>query len=199
MGKMKIYKAIFRLDYPISYKVVDSLGSYLDFITQKLQKKPFKNFNNSIDFVLHALSSQAELEDGSICRFNISIKAIDVLVEYKSGMEIELLSKNAISEVFDEIVKKVTLDGFSNYDRIGIRLWLADDQNVKKFDQILGDLLTFNQSLNNVLQEKQFPPYDIGLILETKNSEGVNLRLNYGPEIVPFVVEKKVVAPLPRL
>lgn len=79
---MKIYKAIFRLDYPISYKVVDSLGSYLDFITQKLQKKPFKNFNNSIDFVLHALSSQAELEDGSICRFNISIKAIDVLVEF---------------------------------------------------------------------------------------------------------------------
>ena len=178
---MKIYKAIFRIDYPISFKIIDSLGSYLDFLSQKLKSKPFSNFQSNIDFLNHSLEAKSKLEEDGICRFVLSPKAIDVLIEFKKGLDIEKLIKNPVSEVYDETIKRVNLEGFSTFDRIGVRLWIVDDSEENKFNELLNYLLKLNNPVNDIFKKNDFPPYDMGIVIDSKNEQGVNIHMQYGP------------------
>ncbi len=177
---MKIFKTIFRLDYPLSFSILDNLGKQLEFIDQNTSIPPYNKTTGNVDLINHSITHSGNINE-DIFKIHLSLKSFYGMVEYHQGYKIENLSKHKLFELSDKVIKNLELKRSSNYNRIGIRSWVIIEQERFKFEQILKLIKKSNSLFDSALTE-HFPiTNDIAMVFEAKSEELGNIRLGLGP------------------
>jgi hypothetical protein len=175
----KIFKSIFRLDFPLAYKILDKLGEYLEIIDKQATEPPFTKGNGNVDLLQHSLTYNGKVGDDAFT-LTLDLKTFNGVIEFLKGCDIGELARFPLFNFADELIHKLDEDHVSKYDRIGFRsLIIIEEKNFKfrplrdyiwKLNSIFGD------ALSDFFEERE----DIGLVFESKekdNSEYVRLRL----------------------
>lgn len=181
---MKVYKTIFRLDYPLSYGLVDGLGHRLEFLmTNSQNKAPFTEVGGALN-----LGQQYSLVHhghyGEHNRFSTTLgpKTFNSNIEHYKGCDLQELHSNALFKLCDKLIAdKAILSEESRFDRIGIRLWIiATDPKFTK-PNILKYLCAKNDYASSVLKSESFNSDDIAITFESKHDDGTQVRVSIGP------------------
>jgi len=177
---MKVFKDIFRLDYPISYSLIDRFGEQLEFITQQTSEAPFKNFGGEFDIANHSITAKGQLnEDRTLIK--LDVRTFHAVTEHKDGLEIEKVKKYPLFELADKIVERLEIKMVTEYERIGFRSWILVEEDSLKFDNILKYIVNSNNLFNNVVTKHFSDINDISLVIESKTSDDNYIRINLGP------------------
>ncbi|MFH0899221.1 MAG: hypothetical protein V2A73_01200, partial [Pseudomonadota bacterium] len=71
---MRVFKSIYRLDFPLCFALVDSFGKYAERIHEAAGAEPFKRHKTNVDLLNHVVTSQLTVrEDRS--QFSLSLKS----------------------------------------------------------------------------------------------------------------------------
>lgn len=177
---MKVFKAIFRIDYPLCYEIVDNLGKQLQKIHENTQGEPFGQVRNQINQIEHSIKSSGLLGEDRFA-LNLSMKSFDFIVEFKAGVSLEDLAKNQIFKLSKIVIDGLSSDSFKVFNRIGFRTWTVWDRGGKDFDAIRAYMMGLNKELLPQNGETGFQVTDLGLCVEMKNEEDVYSRYLVGP------------------
>lgn len=183
----KIFKSIFRLDFPLAYKILDKLGEYLEIINSEATQEPFLGGQGNINTTQHALAYTAEInrhdseKDNDVFTLNLNLKTFNAVIEFPDGCDIGRLDKSPLFSLADKLIEKLQTDHSPKYDRIGIRSFVLVERPEFSFEKIRNYMWESNNIYSQALN-KFFPnKYDIGLVLESSNKKEENVLLQIGP------------------
>lgn len=177
---VKIFKSIFRVDYQLSYKILDRLGQQLEEIVDRTKDKPFSESRGNIDLLNHAISSHGNIYDGKYI-LNLSINTFDGTIESSEGFEIDRYCKSPLFKLADDIISELDFKSFKRFNRIGFRSFLIIYGDDIKFDKVLNYFNRVNSPLVNIVEKSFSKVNDAGVILESFSEALGNLRLSIGP------------------
>lgn len=178
----KVYKTIFRLDYPISFKIIDNLGEYAEFLhSDSLQKAPFVDGKTNIDLTSHRISSTGSV-DKDMFSFTLSITSLDAIIEHGVGVDVGSLSKHPVFDLANKLLPRLEKENdVMRFERIGLRTWSIIENDNFKFDRIRDYLLSKLTKFNNAIKPNFNSSEDIGIVLESKSDAGIAVRISFGP------------------
>jgi len=177
----KIYKAIFRLDYPMSYGIVDHLGEYLEFIQNKTDQEPFSKSIGRLNTVSHSISNDCKIGN-DVFSLNLSIKSFDAVIEFQNGIDIKKLPKCPLFSLADEVIEKLEEGNRFKYDRIGFRVFLIAENPKFTFKGLLDLIWDCNSIFGDaLLKERYTEKEDIALVYEATSKDGEKIRYQCGP------------------
>ena len=176
---MKIFKTIFRIDYPLAYRILDKLGEYAELIQLKTSAEPFTKGGTNINLLQHSLSHTAKIAE-NIFTLNLDLKTFNAIIEFQEGLASDKLVKIPLFKLADEIIEKLEDDHSSKYRRIGLRNYIIIEREefdfIKLRDYIWGCNTVFGNALSGHFKEKQ----GIALIFESESENEDNIRLQLG-------------------
>jgi hypothetical protein len=175
-----IYKAIFRLDYPISYRIVDRLGEYLEFITNKTNEKPFTESNGALSMANHSIAHNSKIGD-DVFTLNLDVKSCDAVIEFPKGLEISKLNKCPLFSLADEVIEKLEDGTKFKYDRIGFRVFLIIEETKLDFNQLRDYVWNCNKTFGDAIIGRYEQREDIGLVFEASAKDDEKIRYALGP------------------
>lgn len=176
----KIYKAIFRLDYPISYGIVDHLGEYLEFISNKTDQKPFSESKGTLDMIAHSIVNSCKIGN-DVFTLNLSIKAFDAVIEFQNGIDFQKLAKCPLFSLADEVIEKLEEGNRFKYNRIGFRVFLIAEDSKLTFNGLRDIIWNCNTTFGDALKERYTERVDIALVYEAKSKDDERIRYQCGP------------------
>ncbi|MBN1998946.1 hypothetical protein JW935_15410 [candidate division KSB1 bacterium] len=103
---MKIFKSIFRFDYPLAYKILDKLGEYLENINNTTKEGPFSDGSGKVDLIQHALSFNAKVNE-DVFTLNLNLNTFNAVIEFQNGTEVKTLCKHPLFQFSENIIKKI--------------------------------------------------------------------------------------------
>lgn len=118
------FKTIYRLDYDLSYGLLDFLGQFSQILKTKMYSKPFLESNTGLDLINHAFSATGKLEGDDVVRVTLSLTTLNAVIEHGQGRELSSLHSHPGIELIDPILEK-----FGEFDKIG-------EQNIIKYNRI---------------------------------------------------------------
>ena len=178
--EVKTFKTIYRIDFPKCYTILDKMGYYQEKISAQLKKEPFEEFKGSIDTVNWGIKNTAIFRNDSF-ESHMNLQTLDAVIQHKEGYNLDVLARHPLIKISEDIIKELEQNGLNEYSRIGLRAWILIKNPSYTFEKLLK---YFCKSKNIAVKsvEKIFAPInDIGIVIESKNKEDVNLRLSYGP------------------
>ena len=177
---VKIFSSIFRIDYQLSYKILDHLGQQLEEIIDRTKEKPFSETNGKIDLLNHSISSQGKVNCGRYL-LNLSINSFDGTVENKDGYEIDRYCKNPVFNLADHIISNLDFKSFKRFNRIGFRSFLVIYGVDIKYDKVLRYFKKINTPFVKMIENNFSDVDDAGVVLECFDDSLGNIRLSIGP------------------
>jgi hypothetical protein len=177
----KIYKAIFRLDYPISYRIFDHLGEYLEFISNKTDQPPFFESKGVLNIVSHSIVNNCKIGN-DVFTLNLSIKDFDAVIEFQDGIDIKKLPKCPLFSLADEIIEKLEEGNRSKYDRVGFRVFLIAENSKLTFNGLRDRIWDCNSTFGDaLLKDRYTEKEDIALVYEASSKNDEKIRYQCGP------------------
>jgi hypothetical protein len=174
---MKNYKTIIRIDYPLNYGLLDNLGQQLEFVHQKtLNDKDYTNSQGNVDFTKHSIAQIGNCKKDSYS-LNLSLKTIDITINYNNGIELDNLINGKLFKLYGEMLKKISVTMF---DRIGMRFWIVLENKKFQFENIKNYITKSTSLFSDVFTEQFSGISDVGLVYETF-SDHQNSRVSLGP------------------
>ncbi len=178
---MKIFKSIFRLDFPLAYKILDKLGEYLEIINDKTREKPFSAGKGNVNLLQHSLSHSAKVADDAFT-LNLDLKTFNAVIEFQNGHDIDNLAKHPLFHFSDEVIEKLENEHSSKYERIGFRSHIIVQRDELNFSTLRDYIWNCNQIFGNPITDLFSKPHDIGVIFEAKKpDESESIRVHLGP------------------
>ncbi len=177
---MKLYKTIFRIDYPLSYSILDNLGNNLEFIHIKTKESPFTDATSDFNIAQHRILHRAKINNDSF-QIHLSINNLVTSIEYNKGYDINLLAKHPVFELTQQVIEKLDIKTFPHYNRIGLRNWVLIEHNSLIFESILNFMSQSNLCFDEVIKNNFANTNDIAIIFESKNEDNIYLRVILGP------------------
>lgn len=176
---MKIFKTIFRLDFPVAYGILDKLGAYLEFLTSKTRQKPFEAIRTDIDLSQHSITCTAKVVNDF---FNISLdlSTLSGFIEFQNGKNINGIAREPIFTLAEELIQKLEMQTNSKYDRIGLRSYIILQKEQLHFESIRDYFWQCNNLIGEILTGFYEVKNDIALAFEAKSPTEF-IRLNLGP------------------
>jgi hypothetical protein len=176
----KIYKAIFRLDYPLSYSIVDRLGEYCEFINNKTAHEPFAESKGVIEMNRHLIIFDSKINDDR-CVLNLDIKSFNSGIDFPKGCDISSLARFPLFSLADEVIEKLEQNSKIKYDRIGFRIFLLIEDEKLKFANLLDYIWDNNVIFTEAFKDHYPQRDDIGLVYEASAKDNEKIRLSLGP------------------
>lgn len=178
---MKIFKSVFRLDYPVNYIIIDHLGEQFDSLISILKKDEYKIIQPTYDVSTHSIRINAEQE-----RFfyNLEITPVSISgdIEYKNGKIIDSSNSEKFFKAVDSVLAKIEILKKWQFDRIGLReFYLAEEINSLAFHSILNKILDSNKKLVLNVNPNKSVVSDVALFLEIDTENGLKNNVKYGP------------------
>jgi len=177
---VKIMRSIFRLDYQLSYRLLDQLGAQLEEIITRTKEPPFEKVKGNIETAKRAIRAQGEVGEGNF-ELNLTLNSFDGVVEKKDGYEINQFHKNPVFDLANDIIQNLNLKADDRYERIGFRSFLLITGDDVKFQPALEYFKKLNQPLVDLVSSKFSSVDDVGITLESYSEELGNIRLALGP------------------
>lgn len=174
-----IYRAIFRIDYPLSYNIMDKLGAQLDFIQQKVVPMKFDATKFDIDPLKHSISFSGQIDKN---RYNIrlSLNVLEGTLDFPEGTEIRRISANPLFGLLDQIIENLAIKE-GTYNRIGFRIFVLEINEKFNFENILKLFKEKLKLFETPITQNFAPVNDAGIVLETLNDDSDNIRVSVGP------------------
>lgn len=177
---MKIYKSIFRVDFPLNFSLMDRLGDEFQFMKSITSVEPYNGIQGNVD-----LNSRSIILHGAINKdkftVNQTLNSFDYIVEYSEPTDISRLSSHPVLEFADKVVKRIGAACNDTFERIGFRSWIIVENENYKFENIKQQIEENNSSYCNLVNELFGKVSDIGLIVEAKGPDDGSIRINVGP------------------
>lgn len=177
---MKAFKTIFRLDFPLAYRILDKLGEYLELIHIKTNQNPFSEGKGNVNLIEHSLSYNAKVAD-DIFSLNLDTKTFNAVIEYQGGSELNVLAKHPLFILADEVIEKLEKEHSSRYKRIGIRSYIIIQKKEFDFVKIRDYMWNSNKIFGDPLTSLFHTKYDIGVTFEAQSDNEEYIRVNLGP------------------
>lgn len=177
---MKVFKTIFRLDFPLAYKILDKLGEYLELINSRTNQPPFSDGKGNINLLQHALSHTAKVADDAFT-LNLDLKTFNAVVEFQGGTDVDTLAKNPLFHFADEVIEKLEGEHSSKYKRIGVRSYIIVQREELNFIKLRDYIWECNKVFGEPLMHSFNLRHDIGVIFEAKSEDEEYIRVHLGP------------------
>lgn len=177
---MRIIKFIFRVDYPLNYSLIDKLGEFLDFIKNQTTKKPFKDVKNSISIAEHIITSEGTIQENKF-QINLNVSSFNGEVEFIKSIDFNDIMKCQLFSLVESVIEKMQFGKNCDFNRIGLRIYVVDENEKFKFESVLENILTKNKSFVGSISKHLDKVNDVGLIFESINDSSDSFRLNLGP------------------
>lgn len=178
--EVKVFKIIFRLDFPLAYRILDKLGEYLEVIKEKTEADPYKDGTGEINLLQHSLSFTSKIKN-NIFSLNLNLKTFNSVVEFQDGINISEISKFPLFQFSDEIIEKLENDHNLKYDRIGIRSYIIMKNEEYTFSRLKDYIWNCNETFGVTIENDFEIKNDIGVIFESKSNNNENIRVCLGP------------------
>lgn len=176
---MKIYKAIFRLDYPLNFVLLDRLGEHLEFIKEKTKVTGFTSVKYDINLVNHLITIMGSYEKNPFT-VNLTLNDFDGVIEFTDGILLNDLPKLKFFGIIDNIIKELEKTN-SKYDRIGFRAYVIHQSESLKFSDTLNLMVSNNEKFTKPFSEYFRKLNDVALIMEAIDQGKDSLRVTLGP------------------
>ena len=177
---MRVLKYIFRIDYPVSYSLIDKLGDFLDYLHINTNKDPYKNVKNNINISSHIITSEGDIGDNKFV-ITLSVDSFNGELQLTDSSDFNDLLKCQLFSLVQSIIERMRFMKGSEFKRIGLRIFAIDDNEKFKFDKILKYMLDKHQSFVNSLSHMTSNVNDVALTLESINPLEESYRLVFGP------------------
>ncbi|MCP4105076.1 MAG: hypothetical protein GY749_06005 [Desulfobacteraceae bacterium] len=177
---MKIFKTIFRLDFPPAYRILDKLGEYSELIHTKTDKEPFTKGIGNINLLQHSLSHTSKIGDDTFT-INLDLKTFNSVIEFQDGLNIDKLVKVPLFGLADEIIEKLEDAYSSKYNRIGFRSFIISEKKEFNFIKLRDYIWNFNKTFGNALIDHFKEKLGIAISFESKSENEENIRFQLGP------------------
>jgi len=177
---MKIYKSIFRVDFPLNYSLMDKLGDEFQFMKSITSVEPYNNIQGNVD-----LNSRSIILHGALGKdrftVNQTLNSFDFIVEYNEAIDFTRLSNHPILEFTDKVIKRIGAACNDTFERIGYRSWIVIEDDKFKFASIKQQFENKNSIFCNYVNELFGVTSDLGIIIEASKADGTSIRILTGP------------------
>jgi hypothetical protein len=179
---MKCYKSIFRLDYPLSYSIVDGLGHRLQFLLDRSRDKPFLNVKGGISIGNnHSLDHYGQVGN-DVFKTYLNPETFNSSIEHYNGIALSDLHNHKVIKLSNELIsEKPIQDSNARYKRIGLRTWVIIDDKDLKRESILKYMCKSNKFVTDVIKDEFNAASDIATVIESQNESGAKIRIQLGP------------------
>jgi hypothetical protein len=177
---MEVFKTIFRLDFPLAYRILDKLGEYLELIHVKTAQAPFSNGKGNVNLVEHSLSYSAKVGDDTFS-LNLDTKTFNAVIEYQDGSAVNTLAKHPLFSLADEVIEKLAAEHSSKYKRIGVRSLILLQKDEFDFAKVRDYMWETNNVFGKSVTDLFNKRYDIGVTFEAQSDDEEYIRVNLGP------------------
>lgn len=175
---MKIYKTIFRLDYPLNYSLIDKLGSHAEAISQEGKKMGLEQ-KLALNLPGHIVTSSGH-QGEDYFMITVTPQTVVGVIEHYSGCDLNSLHNHSVLKIGDSIVKGISGEGETTFLRYGVRVWSIT--NGVAFDSVLKHFGVKNNPQSDALNSSGLKLTDIGIVLESVSAENAhNARIQFGP------------------
>jgi hypothetical protein len=100
----------------------------------------------------------------------------------RQGSELASLARHQGIALADDVISQLSEGGLSKFDRLGFRNWVLIADSKYTFKRLLDYFVRKNKGLDSAISSCLFSPTeDVGLVLESKNADNINLRVHTGP------------------
>ena len=145
--RTRVFKIIFRVDFPLNFGLLDRIGYFADFIQTFVRREPFKDVTTGVDVVNQSVAGNGKLGDHTF-RLNLTLASLDCIVEFtRPG----LLLGESIPELLELAELLMASAKIDKFLRIGYRAWILADGPSLKFDGILREMQTSANVVNAAL------------------------------------------------
>jgi hypothetical protein len=176
---VKAFRIIFRLDFPIRFKLADDLGRILDMVQKITSKAPFKQpTTNKYEIVGQQITNEGVVEGH---KYNIVLSPTFLTGEmhFQDGIQLSNLSSLELFKLADEVLGMFDKDDFT-FNRIGLRVFAISGNSKFTFQKVHGILENKNDYLHSEAKKVINTSYDMAIVAELKN-EADNIRITFGP------------------
>lgn len=180
---MKLYKSLFRLDYPLSYSLVDRLGNHLEFLMDNsLNNKAFQNIGGELKLGgNHTCYHYGSVKEDNF-RTVLNPTTFNSSIEHYEGLNLKELHNHKTIKLCGKLLEeKEVLGKESKYKRIGLRTWIIVENPLFTKDKILNYVCQSNKESSLLLGNTFSKIKDIMVTYELEGEQGTSARVSYGP------------------
>jgi hypothetical protein len=175
------FKTIFRLDYPLSYALVDELGQYTQMVRDHAAKPTFSKSRTNLNLVEHSLVTTGKCKnEDDVFKFTLSLQSLNAVIEHSKGAPLLELHSHPVVKLSDELASQLK---FNKFERIGFRTWIIIQDRNYKFDQLKTYFMdNFGRTLSTEIKKNFDVAEDIAVVFESQNSSSKDrTRILMGP------------------
>lgn len=175
-----IFRLIFRLDYPISYQLLDSMGKISDSIQTVFDQLGEMQKKVDLEVANRKISASCLQQDEKGLKFVVELQSMHGTFDFKNGVNTLELRKFFGVRIIHEVIERLGLESLRYFNRFGIRCLYLVEGSKFTFESINKHVLKQGEILSKSLTSCGFQQEDSMItIIGTKNING--LRVSYGP------------------
>jgi len=176
---MKVYKTIYRLDYPINYSMIDKLGLHADKIAQDAKK-----MNLDLTFALnlpnHIVTASGH-QDEDYFMITVTPQTVTGVIEHYSSCNLNDLHSHPVVQIGGNVIKEINHNNDTVFLRYGLRVLSISSEGLC-FESVLKNLAEKNKPQSDSLSSSEFNLTDIAMVLESvSENNDHNTRIQFGP------------------
>jgi hypothetical protein len=174
------YKMICRIDYPLSYALIDNLGSFAESFHKDTAQPPFTKAHTNIDLASHTITGFLEVDDAK-GNVTLGVSSLVAVLERPRGFALATIHDHPVFPTLDALVGRLATKGVSAFNRIGFRVWVIVTRSGLTFAGFRDRLAARLSGLDSAISRHFGPTDDLALIVESHDETGLKLRTAFGP------------------
>jgi hypothetical protein len=181
VSQARIFRSIYRLDFPPSFALVDRMGEYAAFMAEEVGVNPLlQKKGTRLDLLNHVVTSNLTAGEDRAA-LSLTLNSFDLQVDYKVGNALGEAHKHATVEFATELFRKIQGLPIRSLERIGIRHWILVEDDKFEFSQIRDLIVDLLRPVRSAIATS-FPTIeDVAAIFEACTDDGTHSRTILGP------------------
>lgn len=175
-----IHRLIFRLDYPISYQLIDNLGKVSDFVYKAFDGLPDVQKEVNLDINKRRIDASASKKDESGIKLTVELQSLHGSIDFKDSVPTTEIRKHFGVKIIHDVIDILGLESLEYFNRFGIRCLFLVENKKFTFETINTYILKQEKILSKSFFACKFSPEDSMIrIVGAKDIYG--LGVSFGP------------------
>jgi hypothetical protein len=177
---MRVYKSIYRLDFPLFFSLVDNLGMYAQLLGKETADRPFDARGIDLNLAEHKVSARL-LVNNDKALVNLTLKSFDFIVEYSGGVPLGEAFKHPIVALGASIIEALQKAPVQAVERLGIRHWILIERDQFAFGRLRDAIVRQVAPIRRAVSASFQTVDDVAVTLEASAGASARSRTSVGP------------------
>jgi len=179
--KALAFKTIYRLDYPVSFGLVDHLGHYTQLVKEHSEKPAFTDVRSNLNLSNHTVTTAGKC-GRDVFRFTLSLQTMNAVIEHEDGTSLSDLSAHPVIKLSDDVLRSLKESSFNKFERIGFRCFVLVQDTKFTFEKLKKHFIENFGEMSSALNRNFDMFEDIGVVFELMNSKNNDhTKISMGP------------------